>query len=116
MSAILTWKTVDAQSPLDYVLTVGSQDPQTMYLALLTWLTQKSIALCSAEEYADPNKLMANQMYCVAGDEAESHLVFQYLPTPDWGGEPPPPNFVVPVAYIQWLLVPAPPVAPVVKL
>ena len=109
MSAILTWKTVGSNSPLVYVLTVDSQIPQDMYLALLTWLTTTSIALCSAEEYAAPNQLTANQMYCVAGDEADSHLVFQCLPTPDWGGDPPAPNFTASVAYLQWLLVPAPP-------
>ena len=107
MSAILTWKTVDTKSLLDYVLS-ASQDQNEMYLALLTWLTKKSIALCAAKDYDDPNQLIANQMYCVAGDEA-THLVFQCLPTPDWESESPPPNFTVPVAYLQWLLVPASP-------
>lgn len=109
MSAILTWKTVEPDTAsLEYVLTVASQDPRDMYLALLKFLTDKGIALCSAEDYAAPDNLKANRVYCVAGDQAESHLVFQCLPVPDWP-EKPVPNFTVAVANLQWLLVPAPP-------
>jgi hypothetical protein len=93
---------------LGFVLTVATQDPTALYLALLTHLTAEGIALCGQADYEAPNSLIANQLYCIAGDPADAYQTFQCLPVPDWEGEPVP-NFTTVVGRFQWLLVPAPP-------
>ena len=110
MSAILTWRLTPPNAPsgdLGFVLTVATQDPTALYLALLTHLTTEGIALSSQLDYESPNGLVPNQMYCIAGDPEDAHQTFQCLPVPEWP-EPPVPNFTVVVGRFQWLLVPAP--------
>jgi hypothetical protein len=110
MSSTLTWRLTPGGEPaveLLYVLSIASQVPLDQYTALLAHLTAESIALCAQADYESPNSLVPQQQYCIASDSADSLVVFQCLPVPDYEGEPVP-NFTAIVGRFQWLLVPAP--------
>lgn len=110
MSSILTWRLMPSGLPaisLDWVLSIASQVPLDQYMALIAHLTAQSIALCDQSDYESPNSLVPQQIYCVAGSPTDSYITFQCLPTPDWTGEGPAPNFTMIVGRFQWVLVPA---------
>jgi hypothetical protein len=94
-----------AGSRVQFVLSCPRVDEQWLYLA--RWLTLKSIAFCSSEEYKNPDNLKAQQLYCVIKSETvmDSYLVFQVLKTPDWEQETPAPQFTADVGSLAYVLV-----------
>jgi len=73
------------------------------WILLLEWLSSNNIALCSREEYENPDSLKPRNMYCVKGESVEeSFKLFQVLSTSDWDGEKPAPQFVSDVGWLAW--------------
>jgi hypothetical protein len=104
MTSILVLLPVNG-SRVQYVL--SCDDPKSQWIYLFRWLTEKSIAFCSQEEYQNPNGLKANQLYCVVknGTVEDAYLLFQCLPTPDWESkEIKAPNFTSDMGNLAWVL------------
>ena len=109
MASILLRLSID-QTRINYVLTCNLGDSQQE--CLVEWLTSKNIALCTQEEYDNPDTLKPLNIYCVTVDK-EMYKLFQVLVTSDWDDkENPPPQFVSDVAWLAWVVIPHPIVSP----
>jgi hypothetical protein len=105
MASILLRLSID-QSAIEYVLTCKLGD--TLQESLIQWLTSKNIALCTQEEYDNPDILHPLNIYCVPSGK-EMYKLFQVLVTSDWDDkENPPPQFVNDVAWLAWVIIPPP--------
>lgn len=87
---------------VNFVLSCPNVDEQWIYL--IRWLTNKNIALCSREQYENPDSLKPNNIYCAKGDSvAESFLLFQVNVTSDWQDkETPAPQFTSDIGFLAW--------------
>ena len=94
---------VDTQR-VQYIL--SCKDPQEQWIVLLRWLTEKNITFCSRNEYENPNKLKARNIYCMRSTIDETFILFQVNVIDDWEDkEMPAPQFVSDVGYLSWVVV-----------
>jgi len=101
--SILVLLPVDTQR-VQYIL--SCKDPQEQWIVLLRWLTEKNITFCSRNEYENPNKLKARNIYCMRSVIDERFILFQVNVTDDWEDkETPPPQFVAEIGYLAWVIV-----------
>lgn len=79
------------------------KDSEERWIMLLKWLSSNNIALCSREDYENPDSLKPRNMYCIKGESVEeSFKLFQVLSTTDWEQEKPAPQFVSDVGWLAW--------------
>ena len=74
------------------------------WIMLLNWLSEYNIAMCTREEYENPDSLKARNMYCIKGESVdESFKLFQVLSTSDWQDkETPAPQFTSDIGFLAW--------------
>lgn len=79
------------------------KNPDERWVTLLKWLSEYNIAMCTREEYENPDSLKARNMYCIKGESVEETFkLFQVLSTSDWEQEKPAPQFVSDVGWLAW--------------
>lgn len=105
MTSVLLQLSLD-QSKIEYVLSCA---PADQWISLSTWLGSKNIGLCARDNYNNPNKLVAGNIYCVASDVVKgSYVLFLVLVTSDWQDKDnPAPHFVNDLSWLAWTTIPA---------
>ena len=101
MTAVLVLLPIN-EPRVEYVLSCRNVDDQ--WICLIRWLTNKNIALCTREQYENPDSLKPNNLYCCKGNSvAESFRLFQVLVTTDWDDkENRAPQFVSDIGWLAW--------------